>query len=199
MSDSIKISLLSVFLTILAVFAFYKLFWGGRHVPDDFLQARIHGAAVAERIVTISADSLNGLQNISTLDKEGLYQEAMLAVSVELRRNKDARGEALKLSQYLDTMAKSISSIRPKDAQSLAAGAIGQEVSLINRLISYNEYLNQLLELLKGRFGGRIDDEKSRLQELLALINQETNAINDLNKSFQSAMEQFDALTLVKN
>ncbi len=199
MSDKFKIAFVSVFLTIMVVFGVYKFAGGGKFVPDEFVKARIAGAVIAENIVKISAESLEALEQISQNESRRDYQTAIDTVQRELDRNKKARGEAVKLSNYLDQMAKSLSAIKPRKARALATSAVGEEISIINHLISYNDHLGQLFELLKAKFEGKIQNREDRLKELLLLINQEANSINNLNRKFNLTMEEFDSLTFVQD
>lgn len=194
MSDKVKIILLSVFFTALVIFGGYKFWWGGQFVPEEFIEARAQGSLVADKVAWLASASLQNLQKISELEANYKHQEAIDSVSQELARNKEARAEAVKLSNYLDQMAKLLSDIKPREARDLAAEAVGVEIQVINRLISYNEYLHNLFELLKAKFEGKIKNGDDRVKELLQLINQETNFINSLNKKFNETMRQFDVL-----
>lgn len=189
-----KTAILSVFFTALVIFGVYKFLGGGRFVPKEFVEARAQGSIVADRVAWLSSASLQNLQKVSELEKNSQYQEAIDVVSQELARNKEARDEAIKLSNYLDQMAKLLSEIKPREARDKAAEAVGVEIQVINRLISYNEYLSNLFELLKAKFEGKIKNDNDRLKELLLLINQETNYINSLNKRFNEGMQEFDKL-----
>lgn len=199
MSDTIKVSILSIFLTVLTIFGAYKVWWGGKFVPEEFVDSRIKGAVIAEKIVNLSNSSIKSIEKIAEHEANGSYKLAVSIVSQELDKTKEIRQEAIKLSNYLDQMAKSLSSIKPRKARDLATEAVGQEVQLINRLLSYSEYLNYLFELLRAKFEGKINDGEARLQELLQLTNQEVNSINTLNQKFNLTMEKFDALTLVQD
>ncbi len=194
-SIGVKVAALSVFFTALVIFGAYKFWSGGRFVPKEFIEARAQGSLVADRVAWLSSVSLQNLQKVSELEKNFQYEEAIELVSQELARNKEARDEAIKLSNYLDQMAKLLSEIKPRAARDLAAEAVGVEIQVINRLISYNEYLRNLFELLKAKFEGKIKNGDDRLKELLLLINQETNYINSLNKRFNERMGEFDELT----
>lgn len=199
MSDKVKIVIVSVFLTTLVIFGVYKFVDGGRFVPDEFVKARIDGAVIAEKIVKMSNDTLKSLEQISQDESRRDYQSAIDTVYRELDRNKSARSEAVKLSNYLNQMAESLSDIKPRKARDLATEAVAEEINIINHLISYNDHLGQLFELLKAKFEGKIQNREDRLKELLLLINQEANSINNLNQRFKSVMREFDSLTLVQN
>ncbi len=199
MSDKVKIAVISIFLTTLAIFGAYKIADGGKFVPEEFVNSRIAGAVIAENIVKMSNDTLKSLETISQDENRRNYQSAIDTVYRELDHNKSARNEAIKLSNYLNQMAGSLSDIKPRKARDLATEAVGEEINIINHLISYNDHLNQLFELLKAKFEGKIQNREDRLKELLLLMNQEANSINNLNQRFKLAMEEFDALTLVQN
>ena len=139
----------------------------------------------------MSDESTNKLEEISKLDSGGNYTQALLLVSAELERNKEARDKGIELALRLETMAKNLAQISPSSAGQTALEAVSSETSLISRLINYNDYLNQLLEILRNKFLGQGDGNK--VQELIAKINTEAVAINDLNRNFNDLMKQFDA------
>lgn len=168
-------------------------------MPLEFVEARIAGAQVAAKIVELASLSLQNLQTISLLESDRNYEEAIAAVGQEVIRNKEARQEAVRLSNYLDQMAKNLSDIKPRRARDLATEAVGLEVQLINRLISYNDELNNLFELLKAKFENKIKNGEDRLRELVLLLNQETNTINNLNQKFIKLMTEFDQATSAKS
>jgi hypothetical protein len=65
-------------------------------------------------------------------------------------------------------------------------------VQLVNHLISYHETLNELFELLRGKFEGRIHNSEHKVKKLVGEINNEIKIINKLNQKFDSSMEKFD-------
>ena len=52
------------------------------------------------------------------------------------------------------------------------------------------------MQIISLIFEGKIKNGDDRLQQLLLLINQEANAINNLNQRYNSAMTKFDELTV---
>jgi len=153
--------------------------------------ARQEASVIASEIVSLSNESTNNLNEIAQLDKEKKYTEALLLVSRELERNRQAREKAIKLSVHLETMAKNLNQISPASASQLALQAISSETGLISRLITYNDYLTQLLEVLREKFLGK--NIGNKIPELIAKINDEAQAINDLNQKFNEIMKEFDA------
>ena len=108
-----------------------------------------------------------------------------------MERNRQAREKAIELSIQLETMANNLSQISPASASQTALRAISSETTLISRLITYNDYLNQLLEVLREKFLGNGNGDK--VAELVEKINEEAKAINELNEKFNESMEMFDS------
>lgn len=173
-----------------AFLAFQFWFADAKNVPSDFLQARQQASIIASEIVAISSQSTNNLSQIAQFDKEGKYTEALILVSQELERNKEARDKAIKLSIQLETMTKNLSAISPASAGQIALEAITSETSLISKLIDYNDNLTKLLVVLQEKFLGRNGGNK--IPELIAKINDDVKIINELNKKFNDVMENFD-------
>jgi hypothetical protein len=88
-------------------------------------------------------------------------------------------------------MAKNLAQISPASASQKALEAVSSETALISRLITYNDYLTQLLEVLRGKFLGKNSNDK--IPELIQKLNNEAQAINDLNQKFNETMKEFDA------
>ncbi len=184
--------MLILFIVIISAAFLVFQFWFAdtKKVPSDFLQARQQASLIASEIVVISGQSTNTLSQISQLDKDGKYTEALILVSQELERNKEARDKAIKLSIQLETMTKNLSVISPASAGQTALEAITSETSLISKLIDYNDHLTQLLEILQEKFLGRNGGDK--IPELIAKINDDVKIINELDKKFNDVMKNFD-------
>lgn len=187
-----RIKMLILFIIIISAAFLVLQFWFAdtKKVPSDFLQARQEASTIASEIVAISGQSTNNLSQIAQLDKEGKYTEALILVSQELERNKEARDKAIRLSIQLETMTKNLSAISPASASRIALEAITSEISLINKLIDYNDDLMKLLQILQEKFLGRNGGDK--IPELIAKINDDVKIINELNKKFNDVMESFD-------
>ncbi len=186
----IRLLILFIIILLLAYFVLRFLMVELRNVPENFLRARQEASLIASEIVAISNESTNSFNEIAKLDKEQKYTEALVLISQELERNRQAREKAIKLSVQLETMAKNLSQISPASASQVALQAISSETALISRLITYNEYLTQLLEVLREKFLGK--NEGDEISELIIKINGEIQAINDLNQKFNEVMGEFD-------
>ena len=164
-------------------------------VPQDFIDARQNSTNVGQAIVRFSSDSLVNLSHIGLLDKQGKSKEALDLVSKAIEDNRQAREQAVKLSSYLEVMSKSLSTISPWRAKDLATEALGYEVSLINHLITYNDHLNQLFNVIEDKLNKKSGNAEVQITFLLNRINEEGDSINILNRKFNDTMIKFDKLT----
>lgn len=167
----------------------------GPYIPKEFLEARAKGAEISENIVRLTSESGSTLKEIGRLDKEKDYQAGVNLVQEELKRNEEARLAALALSAELEAMAQSVNRIRPDEASETALQAIVIESQIVQRLISQHHSLYKLLEFLRSRFTNGEGATGEMVQDLIAKMNAEVTAINDLNNQYKEAMIKFDALT----
>lgn len=163
-------------------------------VPAEFSNSRIEGAKLAERIVTNSGVSLANLQAIAEHDRRGRRTEALTLIAQEFARTKDTQDAAIKLSARLESMARSIDSIRPEEARSIATEAVSSEVALVSRLLSYNDAMKELFEVLREKFENPGLSTNGRVDELVGKVNEEARAINELNMRFTNSLAEFDKL-----
>ncbi|MBN2197767.1 hypothetical protein JW698_01015 [Candidatus Wolfebacteria bacterium] len=187
----IKLLILFIIIILIAYFVLRFLAIDLKEVPEEFLIARQEASIIASEIVAISSQSAGNFKEIARLDGEKKYNEALDLISQELERNKQAREKAIELSLQLEIMTNNLSQIFPSSASQIALGAITSETTLISRLITYNDYLNQLLEILGDKFLGNGNGDK--IMELIEKINEEARAINELNDKFNEAMKEFDS------
>ena len=187
-----RIRILIVFIIIIFIAYFVLRFLNAepRNIPSDFLIARQEASLIAQNIVSLSNESISRLNEISQFDKDRKYTEALLLISQELERNREAREKAIKLSAQLEIMARNLAKISPASAGQIALEAISSETALISRLITYNDYLTKLLEVLRNKFLEKQNGDQ--VPELISKINNEAKAINDLNQKFNEVMKKFD-------
>ncbi len=166
-------------------------------VPQEFTEARNKGAEIAERIVSLSKESIENLGAVSTEDEIGNYTVGLDLVLKEVQRNEKARKEALDLSQELGVMTTSLMHVQPEEAVKVGLEAIINESQIVQRLINYNAYIFQLLDVLQSRFtkGGAAPDTDAKVKELINKMNEEAEAINELNNKYKNLMGEFDRLT----
>ncbi|HDH07777.1 MAG TPA: hypothetical protein ENG89_02040 [Candidatus Moranbacteria bacterium] len=180
-------------LIILAAYLITRIFFvEPKTVPNDFLRARQEASLIAKDIVNLSNESAGNINEIYEFDREGNYKEALNLLANELERNRQAREKAIELSAQLEKMARAVSEISPISASQSAIQAISSETTLISRLITYNDYLFQLLEVLRSKFLGKTKNSSELISELISKINEEVQAINELDRKFNEVMKEFD-------
>lgn len=182
-------------LIVVAYLVFYLLAANSKvkEVPDEFLKARQEASLIAQDIIGFSNQTANNISKISELDKAEKYEDALNLITMEIDYNRQARERAISLSAQLEKMAKSISGIEPPEAAQIALQAVSSETALISRLMSYNDYLVQFLEVLRQKFSAE-KNTNGRIADLIGKINKESKAINDLDKNFNQLMAEFDKL-----
>lgn len=182
-----------VFVKVLGISESSKIF-----VPPELLEARSRGAEIAEKIVSLSKESIENLSVISTEDEIGNYTTGLDLVLKEVQRNEKARKEALDLSQELGVMATSLNQVQPEEAAKVGLEAIINESQIVQRLINYNAYIFQLLDILQSRFttDGAAPGTDAKVKELINKMNEEAEAINELNNKYKNLMSEFDKLTV---
>lgn len=185
-----KLLILFIIIILTAYFALRFLTVEPKTIPPDFLKARQEASLIAQEIVALSNESANNLKEIALLDQERDYSGALSLVSRELGRNRQARERAIELSVQLEIMTRNLAQISPSSISQLALQALTSETALISRLITYNDYLSQLLEVLRGKFLDKNDGDK--IPELIDKINEEAYSINELNQKFNDLMKEFD-------
>ena len=186
-----RITAIFIVIILVVYFVFRFLTIDAKSVPDEFLMARQQASGIAQEVVSLSNQSTDNLIEISKLDQERKYAEALNLISQEIERNRQAREKAINLSSQLEIMTKNIAGISPDSASQVAIQAVTSETILISRLITYNDYLNQLLEILRDKFMGA--NNGNSIPDLISKINNEAQAINDLDKKFNDLIEEFDS------
>lgn len=170
------------------------LVFSADHVPSDFTDARVRGAAIAENVMVLSKKTLGRLDAIAEHDRNRRTAEALLLVSQEVLESGKMREEAARLASQLERMARALPSIKPEVARQLATEAISAEVALVSRLMTHNALLAELFDILKMKLESRASNVDGRVNELINQINSEAGAINQFNKRFRDALEEFDRI-----
>jgi len=163
-------------------------------IPREFSEARLQGALIAEGIVNLSNRSAQDLENISELERNKNFSQALKTISDVVKQGQNIRNEAVKLSGELEKMTRTLSEIKSFEARLAAIEAISDQLALISRLINYSGYLGDLLDILRGRFEGTLPNSGSKIKLLVDQVNAEAKAINNFNAHAIKAMERFDAI-----
>ncbi|MDO8663985.1 MAG: hypothetical protein Q7K44_00310 [Candidatus Liptonbacteria bacterium] len=161
-------------------------------VPQDFIDARIQGAIIAQNIVGLSNQSVNDLEKINQLDQQGNYVEATNVAIEAIQKSRDIRNQAVELSNQVSKMTVALSGIDSFEARQAALEAISNRLALIGKLINYSDYLAQLLQVLQTKFAGQRGDHN--VEMIINQLNAEATAINSFNGQSTQAMNRFDAI-----
>ena len=176
------------------VLAVRLLLFPADHVPAEFSEGRVRGAALAENIVVLSRKTLGRLDAIAEYDRNNRTAEALLLISQEVLESGTMREEAARLASQLERMARVLPEIKPERARQLATEAVSSEVALVSRLVTHNALLTELFDILKMKLSDRSANVDGRVNELINNINSEAQAINQFNKRFIEALEEFDMI-----
>ncbi|MCR4328741.1 MAG: hypothetical protein NUV53_04530 [Patescibacteria group bacterium] len=170
-----------------------RLFSSSGNIPSEFQDARLRGALIAQNIVNLSNDSSKSLEKISELDKKGDFPEALAITLGATEKSQDIREQAVALADEISIMTKALSGIQSFEARQAALESIASRLALLNRLISYSNYLSNLLQALRDRFSG-IPGAAKQVAVLVNQINAEAQAINSFNSQAGQAMDRFDTI-----
>lgn len=162
-------------------------------VPPDFKEARSQGAVISQDIVNISNSLNSDLEKINAFDKSRNLTEALNLTTELLKRSEEVKARAQDLSVQLEKMTGALADINAPEARALALESITDRLALISRLLSYSDYLSQLLSTLSDRFSGM--KNSADVQQIITQINAEVTAINNFNRQAGQAMDRFDELT----
>ncbi len=187
--------IITVVLAAAVVLVLRYVIFPAKFLPGEFTEARIKGSEVAQKIVQLSRENLALLDKVATYDQQNNHSEALIAISNALIKNRENQTEAIRLAQQLTVMAEQAPRIRPAYASEVATEAVASEVTLVSRLITYNDYLNQLFETLKVKFDKPwVTYLDGQVNDLVNKTNDEAQAINELNKKFVSSMAELDVI-----
>lgn len=188
-----------VLIGLLAAYWSTRILGESVNVPSEFLEARNKGAVLADSIVHLAGESVNNLKRIEQHNDAKRYENGLDSVFEEISRNETARRAAIELSAELEVMANSLSEIQPQEASDLALRAIIVESQIVQRLINYNGYIYELLNLFRLRFEKNTSVGEKPLKDIVSDMNALIREINTLNAEYKELMRQFDSLTLKEN
>lgn len=186
----------AILVVILLVGGWY---WYGQsqtaYVPQEFYDARGRAAEISSRIVELTGASVQTLRLISAADEEGNYKRGLSLVTEEVGRNNEIKNQAVKLSEEVRTMALNLGAVKPEKAASAGFQAATTGLELAQRLVSYNNYAQELLAVLQTRLKSNGSPEtKQRIEQIILKMNQEAETINNLNERYQEQIREFDKL-----
>lgn len=161
-------------------------------VPQEYLNAKNEAALASAELSALVSESLKNLAQIEELDRQKNTQAALDLIELENERKQQKLDASVKLASSLEAMARISEVITPKEAGRLAVENISTGVTMVSRVVSYNNYLEQLFEALKYKLRtGKLAPGVS-VKKLLKSINEEAQAINTLSDRFTVLEKQFD-------
>lgn len=186
-----------LFLVVVAVGYGLFVFWQSQQnqVPQQFTQARLQGALIAQNIVDISNQSTADLAKVNQFDEEGDYTDALTLTTTMVTQSQQLRDQAVSLSNQVSDMTKALGDISSFDAQQAALESISSRLALINQLVNYSGDLGSLLDVLQAHFTGKQPGGSAQVQSIVNQINTDVNAINNFNTQANQSMDTFDKLT----
>ena len=165
------------------------------YTPPEFMKARSRAGDAAEEIVSLIKTSRKDLGLISEADRVGDYSTGLKLVVKEIKRNSNIRNAATALSEELGNMLKNINDVRPEQATRVGLQAITTGSELVQRLVNYNNYTYDLLELIKSRLSGDRSQTKSdKIKKTIEDMNTEADTINSLSDEYRGLITKFDNL-----
>lgn len=174
---------------VIAFLAFVISPFAKNGIPSTFNEARINASSLSQEIVSILGETSGSIGKLQEAQRQS---ESLEIVLNSMQDVKNARDKASELALQLEKMALSVPDISPDKAKQTAIVAISSETALINKLISYNEGLNNLLFVLQKRFnGGNVSIEN--INNLIDDINRTADEINEFNKQFVDLIKKFDS------
>lgn len=163
-------------------------------IPTVFIESRKDGAAAAEKISTMINESLETLTEVAAYEERGDLASAVFLIRTELGKTGARQEQAQILAGAMEKMARAIIDIKPDSAQQIALEAVSTQVATVSRLVSYNENLSDLFNLLNDRMRGDAKATPEKIDRLVKRLNNESEAIGELNTQFNKSLAQFDAI-----
>jgi hypothetical protein len=172
-------------------FAAFRLL-GASQVPKEFQDARSEGGLISERIVENAQGVAQSLDEVSALENQRKYNEENAKIEELRQKNQVMKNDALALSSQMEAMLKVIPDIRSEKARTVAFQAVNNELALIADLLSYGDYMEKLFGVLQDH---SLKNRSAQIDGWIHEINNEVQAINDMNTKAREAFAQFDSIT----
>jgi hypothetical protein len=160
-------------------------------VPRAFFEARIKAIGAANNIAVLTNNSLSNLRRIEEFEKNGSIDQANSLTEFEIGQKFEKQNAAVLLATHLDEMARAGNTISSAKARSLAISAVTTGVSLVSRIVSYNNALDQVFAAIQEKILSG-DTGSVNIRALIASLNSDAKAINDLNIAFNQSLKEFD-------
>jgi len=161
-------------------------------VPRAFLEERIQAAGAANNAAVLINSSIENLKKIEQFEAADSNEQALDLISFEISQKQEKQNAAVLLASHLEVMANAAKDITSNRARNLAIESVTIGVSMVSRLVTYNNSVEQLFSAIQYKIiNGNVPDG-TNLRGLIAGINANSKSINDLSRAFNAALEEFD-------
>jgi len=178
---------------IIALGAFLVNYFMTVAIPKAFLESRIQTAGSANNLAVLTNNSLANLKQIETFESNNSTEQALDMISFEVGKKQEKQNAAVLLASHLDNMAKETSGIISNRARGLALEAITSGVSMVSRMISYNNSLDQLFSAIQLKITSGNPPVGTNIRGIISSLNGDAKSINELNTKFNDALKEFDS------
>ncbi len=195
MSSHSKHHILRTSVTSIAVIGIGALaisYFASGGVPKAFFAARLQAAGAASNVAVLINNSLTNLHRIEQFEQNNSNEQALELLAFEIDRKQEKQNAATVLAGDLENMAKAAMEINSSGARGLAIEAVTTGVSMVSRIISYNNSLDQLFSAIQTKIQSGFVPEGVNIRALLASINSDGQSINVLSNSFNETLQRFD-------
>jgi hypothetical protein len=167
-------------------------YFSSASVPRAFFESRLQAAGAANNLAVLINNSLANLQRIEQYENNNSNDQALELLSYEIDQKQEKQNAAVFLASSLEQMAQAAMTISSAGARGLAIEAVTSGVSMVSRIVSYNNSLDQLFTAIQSKLRNGSSPAGVNIRTLLATLNNDGKAINDLNNSFNAALKKFD-------
>lgn len=159
--------------------------------PPAFTEAYAAVTNLSSVISEAAEEATVRIGEINEADRKGDYIRAFNLTVEQAKQHEGLRMKSVELLAELQKMAASVEQIDSPTVQQLVLQVVSTQVSLVSRLLIYNERWISLLNHLKSKFLSAtpwVFD--SETEELIQKINDEIEAINELNRKYNALIEE---------
>lgn len=159
--------------------------------PPSFAEAYSAALNLSSVISEAAEEATVRINEINEADRKGDYIRAFNLTVEQAKQHEGLRMKSVELLAELQKMAASVEQIDSPTVQQLILQAVSTQVSLVSHLLIYNERWISLLNHLRNKF---LSAEpwvfNPETEELIQKINDEIEAINKLNRKYNTLIEE---------
>jgi hypothetical protein len=162
-------------------------------IPKTFFESRIAAAGAANNLAVLINNSLANLKKIETFESANGNSQALELIEFEVGQKQDKQNSAVLLATHLDNMAKAANEIVGNRARGLAIEAVTSGVSMVSRIVSYNNSPDQLFTAIQLKISSGNSPTGTNIRALISSLNSDAKSINELNTTFNNTLKEFDS------